>query len=233
MSAKADQVASSPSEADAATVFADPPEGHRHARVGDFTGETEADAPAPAHVMGIPVAMFMKGGTPTHAHQMMVAASHADAERRRDVAAAERRIASVPLDQGGGKILGGRISDPQRSAAYVLLTYCNQKREPLMFRGQPLQCLADIMTVGDDLALMIFCLACKKRGEPLDHSIMRILRKNRSWHLDTRTTGELIVFDGAVYRSAGTIQESERFECVCGWAARIDRNQIIVEGNLT
>jgi len=194
---------------------------------------TEPGSADPATVMGLPVAMFMKGGTPTYAHEMAVKAQHADAERRRDVAAAEHRIASVPLAQGGGKMLGGRISDPQKSAAYVLLDYVNARREPLLFRGQPLQCLADIMALDDDLALMIFCLSCKKRGEPLDHCILRIFKKNRAWHLDTRTSGELILFEGSVYRSAGTIQDSERFTCVCGWSAHIDRNQIVVEGGRT
>lgn len=230
---KTPETASAPAAKDVQTAMGEPePESKRGLTVDDLRGGPlkKRDTTDQATVMGLPMAMFMKGGrTPTHAHEMAVASAHADSEKRRDVADAERRIASVPIAQGGGKMLGGRLNTPDPIAAYVLLTYTNERREPLMFRGKPIDCLADIVEADGDLALMIFCLSCKKRDEPLDHCILRIFQKNRSWHLDTRTSGEMIFFDGALYRSAGTIMDSERFSCVCGWAAHIDRNQIVVE----
>ena len=38
---------------------------------------------------------------------------------------------------------------------------------------------------------------------------------------------ELIMFEGRPFRSAGTVNESERFTCPqCPWSARIDKNRV-------
>jgi hypothetical protein len=178
-------------------------------------------------LFGVPVSVFVKGGTSTSAHDRQVAAIEADAERRRDIAAEERKIAAVPLEQGGGKIYSNQFSSNANvEAGFVLLKYLTPKGDVRYENGDELQCLADVhMLAADELSLTLVCPTCKSRGVPQGQCQMRLRQKNKNFDLDLSKAGQMFVFDGKPYRSAGVVRESERFRCdQCGWTARIVDN---------
>lgn len=181
-------------------------------------------------LFGRPLDMFVRGGTHTSGHDRMMAERVADAEHRRDVAAKERQLAAVPIEDGGAQMFTNNLAlNPQAEAASVLLKYCTPRGEVKTERGDELQCLADVLMVSPtELGLVLVCPGCKARGDHLGECQLRILQSNRKWYLDTSKAGELIVFEGKPYRSAGEVMDCERFSCPnCGWAARIHKNMVI------
>jgi len=197
------------------------------------TASGEADAPKPADertIMGLPATVFVKGGgaTTSWREDMRIKQEEADAERRRDQQDAERRVAAIPVEQGGAKMFTRSEADPQGTPK-VLLRYMTMRGDPHYEFGHPVECLADIIVPPDssDLVLTIVCPQCKERGIPQGQCQLKIQQSNRAWHLDTRKAGELFVFDGQPYYSAGVVMDSERFTCPkCSWSARIHENKI-------
>jgi hypothetical protein len=201
---------------------------------GSTKKEAAADAAAEKKIFGVPMATFVKGGTTTSAHDAMEAREWHEAEERRDLQDAEMRVAQKPIDQGGGQMYSSNFLNEQESKAaeaHVLLDFVNSKGEPLYEQGVPLQCLADITMATEpafegELVLMIMCPKCMERTKA-QNTILQIRQANRMWHLDERGRGELLVFEGQPYYSAGTVMDSERFTCArCTWSARIDNNKI-------
>lgn len=195
----------------------------------------------PRTVMGLPMAAFVRGGTTSSRHDRFAAEQHLDAEARRNDAdaAKERELARTPLEQGGGVMFGGRfLPAADAGGSFVLLVYLNPKGEVLYESGEEFQCLADLTVLeGGELCLVIVCPACLTRGVHHDQCQMRVRQTNKHFEFSTKGAGDLIVFKEydhvlekfveKVYKSAGTIVESERFRCdQCGWTARIVNNRV-------
>jgi hypothetical protein len=177
--------------------------------------------------------MWMKGGTHTLKHERMMQQKRADADERRRVADEEKRIASMPLEQGGGKMFTHNMGTPQQHPV-VCLTIHNPKQEIVRSGGKDVQILADIIVGNpdnpDDLTLNMVCPYCWSNGTPLGECQFKILQSHRFWALDPRGAGELVIFDGQPYRSAGTVMDSTRVRCPqCDWTFRIDKNRIFEE----
>lgn len=173
---------------------------------------------------------FVRGGTTSFGHDVRLQQSIAEADARRRQADQERGLV-----QDGARVYTNKLSEHgQLPQAYVLLDYMTQKGESMCDQhGKPIQCLADIQMMNpldpSELTLTIVCEPCVARGPRgvMQYSQMRIRQSNRGWHLDTRTAGELIVFDEHAYRSAGTVMDSDIIRCdTCGWAVRIDKNKV-------
>lgn len=200
------------------------------------------DETAPT-LFGHPLDMFVRGGTHTSGHDRMMAERVADAERRRDVAAKERQLAAVPIEDGGAQMFTNNMAlNPQAEAASVLLKYCTPRGEVKHANGDEIYCVAEVLMMGGgDLAVQLVCLRCKERGVHQGECQLLVRQSNRKWHLDTRgwdgssasfphKAGQPFMFDGKPYRSAGVICDSERFSCPnCSWSARIDGNRVIPE----
>jgi hypothetical protein len=191
------------------------------------------EKPAEPTMFGLPLMSFVKGGTSTSAHDKEVAGWRADDEKRRAEQDVQRKIASVPIEQGGAKMFSQQTGSPQDTAK-VLLDYVNEAGEALILETKPIQCLADIiagMNHSDptDLAVVLLCPFCWNKGLPAGRCQMHALQSNRRWHLDSRTEGELIIFEGQPYRSAGKIMDSEPMTCGCGWRFRIHNNKVRTE----
>lgn len=197
------------------------------------SGETPSGKPS---VLDLPLMSFVKGGTTTSAHDRAQAEQTADAEARRAVDDQYKLLAKKPIEEGGGIIHGGPLSG-QKDQAYVELIYCGRSGEPLYEFGELVRCLADVVMVGDtELAVVVVCIRCKKRGVPLDRCQMRVRQSNKHFELSSKRAGELIRWDEVsasgsivpcIYKSAGTIVESEKFRCdQCGWQAVIDDNRV-------
>lgn len=204
--------------------------------------QASADLPAEAvppstseqTIMGLPIDVFVRGGTTTSAHDRAEAELTASAEARRAQADAERRSAA----QGQGKLFGGPLVPDAGEQAYVELFYLTAKGEQRYEFGEPMRCLADVVLVGpNELCVVLVCPACKERGVPLDRCQMRVRQSNRAWEFSSKRQGDAIAWVEGVdahgkkivklYRSAGTVVESEKFSCAqCGWAARIADNKV-------
>ncbi len=184
---------------------------------------------------GVPMASFVRhGGTTSGKHDNMVAEWRHEDEVRRKEQDEQRKIASVPVEFGGAKMYNRQTGSPQETAK-VLLDYLNEAGEPLILETKPIQCLADIisgMNHNDptDLALIILCPYCWNRGIPAGRCQIHALQSNRAWHLDLRGQGELLIFEGQPYRSAGIVMDSEPMKCGnCGWKIRVHRNKVYTE----
>jgi hypothetical protein len=200
--------------------------------------EPSSVEPAPK-VFGLPLDMFVRGGTSSSANDKRIAELKFESQRRREVADQERAIAQVPVEQGGGKLFTNKLTDdPDVEQAYVELRFVTARGEPVYHNGEEVKCLADITVLdADELAIIMVCPSCfSKTNVPLDQCQIRIRQSNKRFELDTSKAGELIlwvegrdILGKAIvkpYRSAGLIRECERFQCDCGWSARIVNNKV-------
>lgn len=188
----------------------------------------------PKELFGLPVSMFVKGGTTSSGHDRMVAELEQDAERRRNEADQEKKLSSVPIEHGGARLRTHKFSEHgDVGSGFILLRYMTPGGEIRYENGDELQCLADVHVLGpEELCLTLVCPSCKAGGpgrppRPQGQSQIRIRQSNKSFDFDVTKAGELILFEGKPYRSAGVVRESERFSCPdCGWSARIIDNRV-------
>lgn len=184
---------------------------------------------------GVPLDVFVKGGTTSMRHDRHMAAMSADVKKRQAEADEEKRLAREHNIAKGNmndiaSLTSHEFTDhPEVECAYVPLMYMSPNGKEVDHYG-----VGDIVMVQDpkmqdELALMIFCPKCRERGLPAWDCIITIRQANRSWHLDRRTAGELFIDpDGQPKHSAGQVVDGEKFHCPrCTWAASIDKNRVI------
>lgn len=196
---------------------------------------SSVDVPAtePKTMFGIPLDMFVRGGTTSMRHDNLMAQHRVEDEQRRNEADEERRIAARKNTGPGdvAKLHTMNLGTPSQHPV-VLLDFVSPKGEVLMDKGKPMQMLAEVY-VGDnfedptDLTLNMACPYCVSRGTPQGRAQFKVRQSHRPWHLDVSKQGEFFKFEGAVYRSAGVIMESTKLRCpYCNWTFRIDKNKI-------
>lgn len=193
----------------------------------------ESDVPAP-RPLGLPLDVFVKGGTTTARHDRKMAEMTADLKRRQAEADEDKRTAR---ERG---IHHGDVNDiaslqtheftdhPEISKAYVPLMYMSPNGKEVDMYGMGDIIMPQDPAFPDELALIIFCPKCRDRGLPAWDCIITIRQSNRSWFLDRRRAGELFVDpDGKPQYSAGLVCDGEKFHCPrCTWAASIDKNRV-------
>lgn len=190
--------------------------------------------PASSQTMfGVPLDVFVQGGTTSAGHDNLMAQQRFDDEQRRNEADEERRIAARKNTGPGdiAKLHSMNLGTPQGNPV-VVLTFVSNHGEVKLDKTKPMQMLADVLVgmnldTPNDLSLILACPHCVSRGTPQGRAQFKVTQSNRPWHLDTRTQGELVTFEGQVYRSAGTIMDSAKIRCPqCNWSFRIDKNHI-------
>lgn len=187
---------------------------------------------------------WVKEGTRTTASLAQDEANFRDAERRRNEQDAERRVANVPIDQGGGRLYNNVLATHDEAGlpkGHVLLEYVNEKGEPIICRGIPLVCLADVLVPNEpafegEKMLILFCPRCNQDRKHQADSLITVRQANKAWHLDERTFGHPIVYiqqdqqgniTKELHRSVGTVMDSEKFHCPqCWWYGVIDKNKV-------
>jgi len=177
--------------------------------------------------VGAPMQAFVKGGTHTLGSERMFKERFADAEKRRDEADADKKLASVPAELGGARMYSHNFAEnPEVPKAYVKLNYANRYGAPC----DPGECLADIVIENwerpNDLTLIFVCPRCyTDRHKSAGDCQLKMRMSNRWWHLKPKY-GETrwVDPDGKirVYKLAGDVVESEPFSCPdCGYRGRI------------
>lgn len=185
-----------------------------------------ASAPV-ASVYGVPMSVFVRGGTTSSGHDKLMKQQGAEDEARRRESDEEKRL----VREEGAKMYSQNLGTPQQHPV-VKLTMVNPKGEVKFEAGKPIEILADVYS-GDnpmdpnDLTLNMACPYCWSNGTPLGRCQFKVRQSNRSWSLVIASSPELVVFDGQVYQGAGTVMDSERIKCPqCSWSFRIDKNRI-------
>ena len=203
------------------------------------TSQTSAPAPAEpttslGSAFGVPLEAFVRGQRSRPAsHDRMIAEEEADAERRRDVAAAERKAAAKPIHQGGAMMYENKFQDnAEQSQSFVSLEYVTDRGEPVYLQGQELGCLADVQALPDgSVQIILVCPKCKAEGLPQGRCQMTVNSRNKRVDLDMSSAGEMVLFNdgfGAkAYRSAGVVRETDSFGCYqCNARYRIVKNKV-------
>ncbi len=203
------------------------------ATVGEDTGDTAESEAGEAQGENPMLSLsgiqgFVRGGTSTSANDRELEKQFQDAERRRDQAEEQHKIASIPIDEGGGKEYTHKLTDnPDVPKAYIFLKYLTPQGEDTGER-----CLADLL-IGmgndpDEMALILVCYKCAQLGiRHHDQIQLQIRQSNRNFHFAPGAGKQRFMFEGKTYFSAGMIMESEKFTCPnCGWTAHIDKNRV-------
>lgn len=215
------------------------------------------DIPGESKTIEAPQLTFVKGGTSTQKSEELFARRQAEGEARRRVSDREKAAAAGQKQvegEDGSKILmpsaGGAVqyssqmtAHPEVPKAYVKLIYLTRKGEPAYWpNGEPVECLADVIVGANpehptEMCLVLVCPRCQATSHKAhqDNQI-RIFQSNKHFELEQR--GEPMftfrewdekanAWVDNLYRSAGVIVESERFDCPdCGWRARITENRV-------
>lgn len=191
--------------------------------------ETEkAQSPAP-----MPMQILVRGGTTTTAYDMELKRRVADAEKRRAQLDRARRLASIPIEQGGALLHSHRFSDPLTEPR-VVVRYVNEKKETIF----DILCDLHVDDTSGAYILQCVCPECFRRGVHSGEAQMTVRDTNRKWYVDTKHAGEMrhcedVDMDGnkvkVPYRHAGEIMDSESFTCTnynCGATYKIHRNMM-------
>lgn len=198
-----------------------------------MSDEKKAEKKQAGTIDGAPMG-FVKGGTSTTASENLYEARYQEAEARRDAADAEKRIASTPIEQGGGQMHVSQMTQhPEIPKAYIPLVYVDGRGQPVVIGGQETICQADLIIGMDparpmELTLIIICPRCQQRGHKhLQDCQLTIRQSNKHFEFRAGMGPPTFVMDGKTYKSAGMIVESEPFTCSdCDWRARIDHNRV-------
>lgn len=196
--------------------------------------EPAAGKPTTEQTIGVPLAAFVRFGTTSSQHDKFVAEQEADAERRRDEDAREKRLAREHgIVRGNPGDVASRYSfqftdHPEIAKAAVPLTYLTRTGRETTHVGRGDITMPQDPAFPNELALIVHCPRCHDdMGLPAGQAIITIRQSNRPWHLDKRGAGELIVDQWGSFRSAGTVRDGERFTCGrCSWRARVDDNKV-------
>lgn len=177
---------------------------------------------------------FVRGGTRTQASEDLFERRYRDAEQRRNVSDAEKRLAQIPIEKGGAQLQSSQFTTrPDIPKAYIPLLYVDSKGEPIVVNGEPVLCQADLIIGMDplqpmELSLIIVCPRCSQ--EAVKHqqdNQLTIRQSNKMFEFVAGKGPPTFVHDGKTFKSAGMIIQSEAFSCGdCGWRARIDHNRV-------
>ena len=176
----------------------------------------------------LPMDAWVKGGTRSSRRDREIAETEADAEHRRNVQDQERAIASIPIEQGGGKMFSHHFGHPTDDTK-ILVKFVNSKKET------DFELLCDIGVSGnaDFLYFQFPCPDCVSRGVPQGQCQLLVRDNHRKWSLDDRTKGEIIRWrddDGLqIYYSAGRIKDTEILQCSndgCSLCVKIHDNMM-------
>lgn len=191
---------------------------------------TEPAPPAPT-LMGMPLAVFVKGGTTSDAWDQEKKRQYAESDARR---AHQDNVQQAVADaQGKPNIATGLLS-------HQLLSRGNPKIVIEYVYGDAAlnrECLAELALAPlpdnpdeSEMILALVCPHCLKRTGRQDDSQLMIRESHRKfWLDDTKKRIWHNDVDGSVHMLAGNITLADRVKCPalgCSWAFRIDDSKL-------
>jgi hypothetical protein len=173
--------------------------------------------------------LLVRGGTTSSAYDKEMQQRIADAEVRRAEADADRKIAQIPIERGGGMIFENKLADPM-TGPRVLIKYVGRTKDVLM--EQLCELVADEMS-GDHMLIFV-CPECFRRGVPSGFAQCHVRSKHRQWHLDLKDAGTIKSVRNSdmpngleFYTHAGSIMDTDVLRCDgtnCGASFKIHNN---------
>lgn len=191
---------------------------------------TPEPAPEPGKIMGVPLAVLVRGGTTSSAWDQEKLRQYAQSEALR--AHQDSQFAAVEGAQGKPNIAAGMLSRELlgRGNPKVVIEYCY--RDSVLNR----ECLAEVVVVPkvdsdeQELALVLVCPKCLERTGRMDDSQCIIRQSNRMFWLDTTKPSMWVnPMTGAAHAVAGTITLNDKVQCSalgCTWRFTIEASKL-------
>jgi len=174
-----------------------------------------------------PMVFVRGGGTATSKSESLYERRYQQAEVRRNRAESDKRIASVPIERGGGKLVTNQMTrHPEIPKAFIHLKYVTSSGDETGVEG-----LGDII-IGQnpakpmEIMLILVCPRCAQGQKRLQDCQMQIRQSQKQMTLTPGKGDRTFVYEDETYKSAGYIK-TERCKCPdCSWAFRIDNNRV-------
>lgn len=175
-------------------------------------------------IAGVPLDMFVKGGTTT---------AKWDAEKQKFYRETEARRGHQDRQREAVKWAAGR-ADTKGSLLSLQLAGPDNPKVCLIYKARDAvleqQCLCDLAVTGEGLLLALVCPKCLERTSRMDDSQVLIRSEHREFWLDQSRAGTWIdPNSGLSYPVAGTITTKDRLSCSalgCNWQFRIDNSEL-------
>jgi hypothetical protein len=181
--------------------------------------------------MGMPLAVFVKGGTTTNSWDVEKKKQYAQSEALR--AHQDRQYEAVADSKGKPNIAAGLLSRELlgRGNPKVVIEYVYGDAALTQ------ECLAELCMAQkvdnpdeSEMVFVLVCPHCLKRTGRMDDSQVVIRESHRQfWLDDTKKRLWHNPFDGSVHPLAGNITLKDRVQCAalgCTWAFRIDDSKL-------
>jgi hypothetical protein len=155
---------------------------------------------------------IMKGGTNSSEFDRLIAAKKLEADRRRAASDADRKVASVPIAQGGAMLRELDMGSPKRNLVGVVQLVNTAGTHERFMQVD----IVDGESNGQIIrTIVLVCPLCIERGLPQDQAQISIRDDHRKWYLDERTRGQVFTDPSTlqVYALAGTIVAPGPYRC--------------------
>lgn len=186
---------------------------------------------SPEQMRNIAPQAIVRGGTTTTAYDNALAKSMADADKRRAADDADKKLAKVPVEQGGAMMFEREFA-PRMTSPKVRLRYVGKTRETIM--EQLCELVVDDSSGREEHLLIFVCPECFRRGVPSGFAQCHVKASHRKWHVDTKEAGQIKAVRNSdapggqeFYTNAGTIMDTDVLRCDntnCGCAFKIHNN---------
>ncbi len=181
--------------------------------------------------MGVPIDVFVRGGTTSDAWDQQKARQYAQSDALR--AAQDGRYQAIDEAQGKPNIATGMLSRQLLSRANPKVVIEYVYGDAALNR----ECLAEIALAPlpdnpdeSEMVLVLVCPHCLKRTGRMDDSQVMIRESHRKfWLDDTKKRVWHNHADGSVHMLAGNVTLKDRVKCTalgCAWAFRIDDSKL-------
>jgi hypothetical protein len=180
---------------------------------------------------GLPT-VIVKGGTTSSRYdkereERRHAAEHGRQHQDKQMRAAAVGEAMTPDGFVSSHLTSLRLLD--RGAPQLVLHYMNRDRTIRQ------SCVAEIVMLpdGDELFVMV-CPKCLERGEPADNCQVMVKKSHRSWELDLKKQGTVVMLRDPFgkpfqVKICGEVSSQETLRCSnfnCTWAVRVERSEV-------
>lgn len=199
---------------------------------------TPAETPSTRRIAGLPMEMFVKGGTTSDTWDREQAALDRQTDYLQEHQDQQRQIVEKVSTEGGGIASIASMNLASRQNPKVVIEYCH--RDSVLNR----ECLSELFTYPNEsdptkteLGLVLVCPKCLRRTGRQSRSQLMIRSHIRQFYLRPVTDPDFPAdkrvwvnrLDGQPHQIAGTITTHDAISCTalgCQWKFRIDDSKL-------
>lgn len=187
---------------------------------------TEPAPAAPVREVELPLDSWVRGGTTTSGYDNMLAAQHADAERRRDE---QDRVYQASQNDPGAKLRSMKLGGSNSHPSFVFGIKHPKDNLILDWMICELSSAPAVAPDGTETIELTFWMECLRCVRTLhrrpEETFFGIQQSNRMWHLDERSRGKVWTDGNDTVVLAGSVTLDEWAHCPglgCNWTFKID-----------